>query len=83
MPEPLRRSRRVAKLPPEGNFQACASVCRQLGLDSNPSDEAIDKYHKFWSKPLIRNHVKVMASMIGKELPDNTELQMAGSITVV
>lgn len=43
----------------------------------------MDKHHKFWSKPLIRNHVKAMASMIGEELPENTELQMAGSITVI
>lgn len=75
--EPPRQSRRQAKLPPEVINPAAASVCRQLGITNDRSDVVMDKYQEFWAKPLIRNHAKAMASMLGKEMPENTVIPEA------
>lgn len=81
MSEPPRGSRRIAQLPPDGsNNHYAASVCRQLGLDDNLTEGNMDKYQKFWRKPLIRSHVKPMATMLGKEVPVNTDSLMSGTI---
>lgn len=81
--KPPRCSRRIAMLPPEVNNQAAASVCRALGFDDVQTEATYDKYQNFWACPLIRDHAKVMATMIGKELPEDMANPVAGPILVV
>jgi len=84
--EPPRRSRRIAKLPPENHNPAAASVCRELGFtedDSRVSAAMMEKYQVFFNTPLERNHVKVMAAMLHKELPEELPVQASGAIVVV
>lgn len=69
-----RRSRRIAKLPPEAQQQAAVSVCCQLGFTNDQqqrrlSDNTMDKYTEFFSKPLILEHVRALAALLGKEMP--------------
>lgn len=81
--EPPRRSRRVAKLPPEiVNNPAADSVCPTLGFEEIRTEAAFDKYQRFWASPLVRNHVKAMTTMIGKVLPEDTTLPVADAIAV-
>lgn len=83
--EPPRRSRRVAKLPPEIHNPVAASVCRQLGFteeNSKVTPAMVEKYEVFFKSPLERNHVKVMATMLHKELPDNIPGRVSGAIVV-
>lgn len=58
-----RCSRRIAKLPPEFDFQAKSSVAQALGFSGK------DKYTKFFCNPLCRRHVAALGARIGKELP--------------
>lgn len=81
--EPPRRSRRIAKLPPEAHNMAAASVCRTLGFEDARPEVTMDKYQRFWANPLVRNHVQVVAAMMGKELPAESALPLPGAITVV
>lgn len=80
MTKPPRRSRQVANLPPKVNNHA-AAVCRTLGFEEFQTEATYDKYQKFWATPLVRNHVKDMVTMIGKVLPEDTTLPVAGGIT--
>ncbi|CAN6338311.1 unnamed protein product [Urochloa humidicola] len=80
-----RRSRRIANLPPEDHNPAAVSVCRELGFtedNSKVSAATVEKYRVFFKKPLQRNHVKVMATMLGKELPEKLPMQ-APSVAIV
>lgn len=83
---PPRRSRRVAKLPPDFNNPAAAALCRKLGFtssNSQPSSEAMKKNQEFFGKPLSRDHIKAMASMLGKEVPEEEALSATEFISVV
>ena len=83
--EPPRRSRRIAKLPPEIHNPAVASVCRELGFtedDSRVFAAMLDKYQSFFNTPLKRNDVKVMAAMLHKELPEDLPVQASGAVVV-
>ncbi|CAN6284591.1 unnamed protein product [Urochloa humidicola] len=84
--EPPRRSRRIAKLPPENQNPAAASVCRELGFtdeNSKVSAAMVEKYQDYFMLPLKRNDVKVMAAMLHKELPDELPVQLSGAIVAV
>lgn len=70
-----RRSRHIANLPPETDHKAATSVCRSLGF----SDDELQKYTDFFSKPLNRGHVVALAKLIGKEVPSEEELRVAVS----
>ena len=70
-----RRSRRIARLPPEVNQHAASMVCRQLGFADDQqcvSEAAREKYVRFFDKPLSRDHVVALASLLGKEVPHDT-----------
>lgn len=72
-----RRSRRIAKLPPELNHQAAATICRQLGFtdaNNNVTSASTEKYASFFDKPLSREHVTALAALLGKEVPENTQV---------
>lgn len=65
-----RRSRRVAKLPPDLGNAVAAKVCRQLGLcDDQDSISLQDatKYAKLFEVPLSREHVAALAALFGWE----------------
>lgn len=81
---PPRRSRRIANLPPEVN-QAATSACKRLGFtgaNSCPSKEEMDKYQEFFAKPLSREHIIALASMLGKEVPEEAALTTSEGISV-
>ncbi|CAN6359961.1 unnamed protein product [Urochloa humidicola] len=83
--EPPRRSWRIANLPPENHNPAATSVCRELGFtdeNSKVTPAMVEKYEKFFKSPLERNHVKVMATMLNKELPDELPVRTPGPIVV-
>lgn len=70
-----RRSRRVARLPPEIDVQATTTVCRRLGFVDNASKvtpSKKDKYTKFFEKPLSKQHVAALAALMGKEIPPSS-----------
>ncbi|CAN6176425.1 unnamed protein product [Urochloa humidicola] len=84
--EPPRRSRRIANLPPENLNPAATSVCRELGFtdeNSKVTPAMVEKYEKFFKSPLERNHVKLMATMMNKEMPDKIPVRASGAIVVV
>lgn len=72
-----RRSRRIAKLPPEIQHHAAKTVCHQLGFSDNRelSDDTMDKYAKFFCNPLSTEHVKALARLLGKNLPMEHQAQ--------
>lgn len=81
-----RRSRRVAKLPPEADNQAAASICRKLGFTEDTtkvSKKTKEKYIAFFEKPLSRNHVVALASLLGKEVPEDTQAANSNSVVEV
>ncbi|CAN6227693.1 unnamed protein product [Urochloa humidicola] len=83
--EPPRRSRRIANLPPENHNPAATSVCRELGFtdeNSKVTPAMVKKYEAFFKLPLERKHVKLMATMLHKELPDEIPTRGAGAIIV-
>jgi hypothetical protein len=48
-------------------------VCRQLGFTNDQqqrrlSDNPMDKYTEFFSKPLVQEHVCALAALLGKEM---------------
>lgn len=80
-----RRSRRVAKLPPEIIYHPAAAVCRCLGFTDETSrvtEEVKEKCTQFFKKPLVRRHVVAMATLLGKEVPDDTRV-LTGRVEVV
>jgi hypothetical protein len=68
----LRRSRRVAKIPPElGSFSA-AKVCRHLGFcDEQEIISFTDarKYAKLFDSPLSMEHITALAALFEREVP--------------
>ncbi|GJN07706.1 hypothetical protein PR202_ga25560 [Eleusine coracana subsp. coracana] len=79
-----RRSHREAKLPQEFVQRAAATVCCTLGFTEDNQRlpaEALDKYTKFFSKPLSKDHVVALARLISKEVPSDEHF-LAGSSMV-
>jgi hypothetical protein len=73
-----RRSRRVAKLPPELGNEAAATICRQLGFcddQEHISFEDAQKYVHLFDAALSREHVAAMAALFGWELPGEDRAQ--------
>jgi hypothetical protein len=67
-----RRSRRVAKFPPELSSNAAAQVCRHLGFCDdmeNISLEDASNYAKLFDSALSSVHVAVLAALFGWEVP--------------
>jgi hypothetical protein len=63
-----RRSRRVAKFPPELGSEAAASVCKKLGLcddHGNISLEDASRYAALYNSPLSREHIAALAALFG------------------
>ena len=81
-----RRSRRIAKLPPDTDFASAATVCRKLGLadeDGKISDETLNQYAKFYNHLLGRDHVAALSALFGWDVPEDRQARVAaGSITV-
>ncbi|TVU25176.1 hypothetical protein EJB05_27661, partial [Eragrostis curvula] len=78
--EPPRRSRRIAKLPPEVDHKVAATVCRRLGFTDNEDRvpaATMEKYTTFFSKPLNRSHVVALAKLVGKDVPTEEQLRAA------
>jgi hypothetical protein len=73
-----RRSRRVAKLPPELGNESAATICRQLGFcddQEHISFEDAQKYVHLFDAALSREHVAAMAALFGWELPGEDRAQ--------
>jgi hypothetical protein len=69
-----RRSRRVAKFPPELGSEAAAQVCRHLGLcDDNEVISVLDagKYAKLFVSGLSSVHIAALAALFGWSVPLN------------
>ena len=69
---PPRRTRRIARLPPEIDHQAAATICRRLGFTEDQgqiTEEVKDKYARFFENPLSRDHMEALATLLGKQLP--------------
>lgn len=63
-----RRSRRVAKFPPELGSDAAASVCKKLGFcddHGNITLEDASKYAVLFNSPLSREHIAALAALFG------------------
>ena len=61
-----RRSRRVAKFPPELGSEAAASVCKKLGFcddHGNITLEDASKYAVLFNSPLSREHIAALAAL--------------------
>jgi hypothetical protein len=63
-----RRSRRVAKFPPELGSEAAASVCKKLGFCDDHGIitlEDASKYVVLFNSPLSREHIAALAALFG------------------
>jgi hypothetical protein len=79
-------SHRIAKLPPDSNRQAAATVCRRLGFlegQQSLTESAQKKYAEFFDKPISREHVVALAALLGKEVPQDTQHQQEESVLVM
>ena len=68
----LRRSRRVAKIPPELGSPSAAKVCKHLGFcdeRENISFTDARRYAKLFDSPLSREHITALAALFGWEVP--------------
>jgi hypothetical protein len=68
----LRRSRRVAKIPPELESSFAAKVCKHLGFcdeRENISFTDARRYAKLFESPLSREHITALAVLFGWEVP--------------
>jgi hypothetical protein len=73
-----RRSRRVAKLPPDLGNISVAKVCRHLGYFGDHEEislENVARYVKLFKNGLSRSHVEAMAALFGWEVP--VEIQVS------
>ena len=67
-----RRSRRVAKFPPELGSSSAAQVCRQLGFcDENENISLVDAngYAKLFENELSSSHIAAVAALFGWQVP--------------
>lgn len=74
-----RRSRRITKLPLEGQQHAATTVCRQLGLtdqEGSLSDDVMDKYTEFLRLTLTRWYARALSTLLGKELPPTERISV-------
>jgi hypothetical protein len=68
----LRRSRRVAKIPPELGSPSATKVCKHLGFydeRENISFTDARRYAKLFESPLSRQHIFALAAPFGWEVP--------------
>lgn len=68
----LRRSRRVAKIPPELGSPSAAKVCKLLGFcddRENISFTDARRYAKLFDSPLSREHITALVALFGWEVP--------------
>ena len=81
-----RRSRRIAKLPPETDTAAASIVCRKLGFaneEGRITVDALERYAKFYHDLLGRDHVAALSALFGWDVPPEGEARSAiGSIIV-
>lgn len=52
------------------------TLCRHLGFaegNAQVSHSALEKYQRFFEKPLNREHIKALAALLGKEVPEELE----------
>ncbi|KAG2590105.1 hypothetical protein PVAP13_5NG393302 [Panicum virgatum] len=72
-----RRSRRIAKLPPEFDRISTTTVCRKLGFtddDGKISDEALERYLSFYRDHPSRDHIAALSALFGWVVPSEDEL---------
>lgn len=82
----LRRTRRVAKLPPHSDHKAAATVCRQLGFNDVENQDGVppmEMYKWVFDQPLSKNHLKALAALFGWDAPNCGDDQGAGGTSVV
>lgn len=75
-----RRSRRVAKLPPETVPRAAVTVCRQLGISRKQeqiSDEALKRYTEVFNTPLSEVHLAALAALFVWEVPREAQVYVS------
>jgi hypothetical protein len=80
------RSHHIAKLSPDSNRQAAATVCHRIGFmegQQTLTKSAQKKYIAFFDKPINREHVVALASLLGKEVPQDTQQQQEETMLVV
>ncbi|KAG2641611.1 hypothetical protein PVAP13_2KG225800 [Panicum virgatum] len=81
-----RRSRRIAKLPPDTDLASAATVCRKLGLadeDGKITEDTLNRYAKFYNHLLGRDHVAALSALFGWDVPEGGQARVAaGSIAV-
>ena len=61
-----RRSRQIAKLPPEFDRTSATTVCRKLGFtddDGKISDEALERYSSFYRDHPSRDHIAALSAL--------------------
>jgi hypothetical protein len=71
-----RRSRRVAKFPPELGSESAAKVCRLLGFcddQENISFQDARKYARLFDAALSSDHVAALAALFGWEVPPGVQ----------
>jgi len=81
-----RRSRRIAKLPPESDRASASLVCRKLGLteeDGRISDEALYRYTKSYNHLLGQDHLAAVAALFGWEVPPEDQVRVAIAPVIV
>jgi len=81
-----RRSRRIAKLPPETDRVSASTVCRKLGLtdeEGRISDEALDRYTKFYNHLLGQDHLAALSALFGWEVPPEDQIRVAVAPVIV
>jgi len=72
-----RRSRRIAKLPPEFDRTSATTVYRKLGFtddDGKISDEALEWYSSFYRDHPNRDHIAALSALFGWVVPSEDEL---------
>ena len=81
-----RRSRRIANLPPETDRFSASTVCRKLGLTDDEgriSEEALERYSKFYNHLLGRDHVTALSALFGWDVPPEGQARIAANSTIV
>ena len=72
-----RRSRQIAKLPPEFDITSATTVCRKLGFtddDGKISVEALERYSSFYRDHPSRDHIAALSALFGWVVPSEDEL---------
>jgi hypothetical protein len=72
-----RRSRRIAKLPPETDRESASTVCRKLGLTNDEgriTDECLERYAEFYKDRQNRDQVAALSALFGWVVPSEEDL---------